>query len=147
MISNVIVTNRDDAPQIIKDLSLNNMIAWITICSKRDRPLISHSNKHTLVCKFDDISINPITHSQARKIKNFILNHHINMMKDFILVINCRMGISRSAGVGMFCKHNLNLNVNFGPETFPNNGVMKSLGVNPKFWCIQLIDMSPVDFD
>ncbi len=130
MISNVIVTNRDDAGWIVKDLIKSGKnVCWITICNTQAKPLINKSNKHILVCKFADIPTNPSTPNQARKIKNFIMNHHINMIQEFVLVINCHAGISRSAAIGMFCQQNLNLNVKFGKECFPNSGVMKALKV------------------
>ena len=66
------------------------------------------------------------------------MNHHVNMIQDFVLVVNCHAGISRSSAVGMFCQHNLNIPVQFGKETFPNAGVMQSLGVNPKYWTVIL---------
>ena len=138
MISRVIVTNRADAPMVVRHCKEQGPTCWITICNPTAHPLVQRSSKHILVCKFNDVPGNPITNRQKRKIKNFIMNHHVNMKEHFTLVINCHAGISRSAGVGAFCKHNLGIPVAFGPETFPNVGVMQALGVHHEFWRVDI---------
>ncbi len=135
MIILAIVTNRHETLDIIQELkNQGKNVCWISICNTYSFPLKCRSNKHTLILKFDDIHINPITIRQKRKIKNFIINHHKNMKDDYVLIINCHAGISRSAAIGMFCKYNLGINVQFRKETFPNTGVMLALGVNRTEW-------------
>ncbi len=129
MISNVVVTNREDAPGLVAELSVDgNNVAWVTIANKRSSAL-ARSSKRVLSLKFDDIPEFPVTKNQARKIKNFIVNLHVNNKKSFTLVVNCHAGISRSAAVGVFCRNNLGVPVQFGIETFPNAGVMRALKV------------------
>ena len=140
MIINVIITNRTDAQDVVNRCRAKGPTCWITICNERSHPLVPGSDNHTLVCKFQDVPSNPLTANQSRKIKSFIGNHHKNIPREFTLVVNCHAGISRSAAVGMFCKHNLKIPVEFGPETFPNRGVMEALGVNPIFWATQTND-------
>lgn len=134
MISQVIITNRDDAKNTIRTIELTGIkTCWITISNTFSSSLVKASKKHILNMKFNDIRVDPITKNQTRKIKNFIFNHHLNMKDTYFLVINCHAGISRSAGIGMFCKQILDLPVEFQNEPFPNEGVMKSLGIYRQF--------------
>lgn len=134
MIKEVFVTNAADAKPLVKELrNKAENVCWITIsnaCDSGGRIIGGQgSNKDLLVMRFDDIPVNPITHKQARKIKNFVFNHHINSPKNWILVLNCIAGISRSAAIGRFCEKKLNLSVNFWTEPHPNKGVLLALGV------------------
>jgi hypothetical protein len=144
-IEQVVVTSREDAQPTISHLrdGLGKRVCWITVCNRfggtdstSHVPLVRKSQKHILVMKFQDVNINPITKNQARKIKNFILNHHLNQPKDsvsFVLVINCRAGISRSTAIGKFCELTLNLPVEYKQlqfqDIYPNSGVMEALGM------------------
>ena len=135
MITNVLITNRGEAPSLVQSLvEKGNKTCWITISSKNSKPLCNRSNKTTLVVKFDDVLTDPITKNQVRKIKNFIANHHINSAEEKILVINCHAGISRSAAIGMWCLHVLGLRVQFGKETRPNVSVMKHFNIPATIW-------------
>lgn len=136
-IQSVCVCSRESALEFWNTLEAPK--CWITICSQRSKPLVTHSTKDILVCKFDDINVNPLTKSQARKIKNFLLNKHLNSPKSWNLLINCRAGISRSTAIARFTEHNLNItNQTFEQQPFPNRAVMQALGVSAEHWYVNL---------
>lgn len=130
-----IVTNRAKTKQLVNVLLLQNFnVCWITICNVHATPLVVRSNKHTLVCKFDDIRDSKdkcsVNDNQVRKIKNFILNHQINNKKKFVLVVNCFAGQSRSVAIGEFVNNNMGIPVVFTePEWNPNVLLLKKLKV------------------
>lgn len=127
MITHVTIADKFDAKAIWSTFNSDDI--WITICCRKGTPLANRSSKRVLVMKFDDIKVNPLTHNQARRLKNFILNHHINNPKPIKLLVNCRAGQSRSVAVGFFCKFNLGIPVEFLNLQFPNDGVMNALNV------------------
>lgn len=127
MISSVVVCDRTSAKETWSTFGPNDI--WITICSIRSAPLVNRSSKRVLVVKCDDIKKSPLTQNQARRIKNFILNHHKNNSNKVKLLINCIAGQSRSVAIGFFCQFNLNLQVEFREKQFPNEGIMQALNV------------------
>ena len=134
MIREVFVTNAVDVKPLVKNLrDKGENVCWITISNTSDSAgrIIKGqgSNKDLLVMRFEDVPVNPLTPRQARKIKNFVFNHHINSSENWILVVNCIAGISRSAAIGRFCEKKLSIPVNFWTEPFPNRGVLSALGI------------------
>lgn len=107
MIKQIIVTDRNSVKAIILEQKRSGeKVAWITVANNQNQRLVSGGNKHTLPLFFDDItdktSRKAFTKNLARKVKNFIYNHHINSSQEFVLVVNCMAGISRSAAIGKF---------------------------------------------
>jgi len=128
-IKRVVVTNRGDVKDVMTALKKEQgeLVCWITIANPDAPALIKRSCKRVLSLKFWDILSQPVTKRQVRKIKGFISNHIHNIQGDYVLVINCHAGISRSAAIGKFCEMVHNLPVQFGPECYPNPGVLKAL--------------------
>lgn len=109
MVKQIIVTDRNTAKVIISILKqLGEKVAWITIANNQSQRLVSGGGRHTLPLFFKDIidkkSKDAFTKNLARKVKNFIFNHHINNSEEFTLVVNCMAGISRSAAIGKFAE-------------------------------------------
>ncbi len=68
------------------------------------------------------------------KVKNFIFNHHINNSQEFILVVNCMAGVSRSAAVGKFAELKFGIPARYTEleakrMIAPNHLVLKLLGM------------------
>lgn len=132
MIKEVFLSDYMNAKSLVKDLrNKGENVCWISISNaSNDGGRVFHNfgcNKHLLVMRFDDVPVNPITREQARKIKNFVFNHHKNSSKEWVLVVNCIMGISRSAAIGQFCEWKLKVPVHKKEEFFPNRGVLSAL--------------------
>lgn len=109
MITEVIVTDRDSSKAVRAELiAQGKNCAWISISDSPSEAVLRASNKNCLAIFFHDTrhraEKNAITKNQGRKLKNFIHNHHKNMNGDFVLVVNCRAGISRSTAVGKYCE-------------------------------------------
>jgi protein-tyrosine phosphatase len=129
MIKEAVVTNCIDATIAKSAFELQGKnVCWITI-SDPNAKQIRGSSKHVLVSKFYDRNVDPISPRQIRRIKNFIFNHHLNSKLEWILLINCFAGISRSAAIGMFCRQNLDIPVDFFEKISPNKKIMELFGV------------------
>ena len=128
MITKVIVCNREQAPKLVVSLS---MARWVTITCTNHFPLVHKSSRDTLSVKFNDHDfIGKITKKQVNKIKKFICNAHKNDDGEFVLVINCNAGRSRSVAVGMWCKHILGLPVEvWHDDPDPRRSIMEMFGV------------------
>lgn len=129
MISKVIVCNRNEAPNLVKSLSCP---LWLTITCTNHVPLVHKSSRDCLTMKFNDVvnGMGFITRKQVNKIKKFISNGHKNNENEFVLVINCNAGKSRSVAVGMWCKHGLGLPVEvWHAEPQPRPRIMEMFGV------------------
>jgi len=139
MIKQIIVTDRETAKVIVPQLKkLGEKVAWITIANDQKKRLVSGGNKHTLPLFFDDItdktSRKAFTKNLARKVKNFIFNHHINNSQEFILVVNCMAGVSRSSAIGKFAELKFGIPARFTELEAkriiaPNHLVLKLLGM------------------
>lgn len=132
MITSCIVAPRVSAKTIKASLEAEGKnVCWITISGFRSKGLVIGSSKHILSMFFDDV-VHPsfgASHNKARKIKNFILNHHFNSKHEWVLLVNCIAGISRSAAVGMFVQNNLGVSTTFIESCHPNKLLLQRLGV------------------
>lgn len=135
MITSCIVSSRAAARAIKTSLEENgSKVCWITISGLKTPGLVARSNKHILTMFFDDITspIYGITSKQAKKIKDFIMNHHLNSPENWCCLINCIAGQSRSVAVGMFLQNNLGIETKFIESQHPNKLVLSRLKVkNP----------------
>lgn len=132
MITSCIVAPRVSAKTIKTSLEAEGKnVCWITISGLRSKGLVTGSSKHILSMFFDDVAHPSFGASKnhARKIKNFILNHHLNSEKKWVLLVNCIAGISRSAAIGMFVQTNLDINTTFIESCHPNKLLLQRLGV------------------
>ena len=153
MIEKCIISPRGMAKSIFLSLKEKRKnVCWITIANKDQISLVGGSSRHILSMHFDDVAVkaaNSINTNQARKIKNFIYNHHINSKQSWVLLVNCNAGISRSGAIGDFVACKLNVGVINVICPFPNKLVMKLLGVsyfwNVSQWVTHRLDKSRVN--
>lgn len=138
MIEQVIVTDRGSVEALIKELKQNGKkVIWITISDDQRSALRKGGGKDILVLHFHDIEAQKsysFTRNKARKVKNFIFNHHLNSKEVVTLVVNCRAGVSRSTAVGKFAEIALKIPARFTEleskrMIAPNRLVLKLLGL------------------
>jgi predicted protein tyrosine phosphatase len=124
---------------LIKDLKLlNKKIAWITIADNQKLGLVRGGNKYVLPLYFEDVEKKAFkesfTKNQARKVKNFIINHHLNNKIELILFINCAAGVSRSTAIGKYAELKFNISTRYTEleskrMISPNHLVLERLGM------------------
>lgn len=138
MIEKVIVTSQEEANEISDSLKREgHFVIRICISSSQSKALFKGGGKDKLILHFADIEVanqkGSFRKNQARKIKNFILNHHKNSDKKMVLVINCVAGQSRSTAIGRFCE-SLGINTTYTELEakrciFPNKLVLRLLKI------------------